>query len=263
MGWEGVDEGWGHGAVDYAYLLEAQMWREYLEILDACAVGPGVRMLDVGCGPGLAVRLAMERGAEASGLDASPRLITVAHARCPDADLRVGDMFAMPFDDESFDVVTAFRSIWGGCEGALAEATRVCRPGGRVGISFWGNAKHMNSYPLLRLFGHVDEHERAHAKEMANIAWDGVAEQMMVDAGLGPGQRWVRSIVLEYPDVELAARAWASSGPAYLAMRAMGQEPFLAAARDAARQFEVPGAGVRFELRVQFLAGKKPGLSRR
>jgi hypothetical protein len=115
----------------------------------------------------------------------------------------------------------------------------------------------MASYPLLRLFANVDDHERAHAKEMGNIAWEGVAEEMMTGAGLHPGQRWMRSIPLEYPDVELAARAWASCGPAYLAIRSMGERQYLAAARDAARQFDVPGAGVRFEFLVQFLVGKK------
>src|SRR5262249_1915463 len=83
VGWEDVDEGWGHGAVDYAYLFEAQMWREYVELLDAGAVGPGTRLLDVGCGSGFALRLAAERGAVVAGIDASPRLLAVARARTP------------------------------------------------------------------------------------------------------------------------------------------------------------------------------------
>ena len=65
----------------------------------------------------------------------------VALLRSPNADVRVGDMFDLPWPDATFDVVTSYRGIWGGCEGALAEAARVCRPGGRVGITFWGNAK--------------------------------------------------------------------------------------------------------------------------
>jgi SAM-dependent methyltransferase len=257
MSWTQVDEGWGRKAVDFAYLLEAQMWPEYLEMLDACGVDADTSMLDVACGPGLAVSIARSRGATVAGIDASPRLIALAAMRAPDGDLRVGDMFELPWADDTFDVVTSFRGIWGGCEDALAEAVRVCRTGGRVGISFWGNAKRMPAYPLLRLFGEVDDHQRGHAKAMANIAWDGVAEQMMSDAGLQPGERWSTTITLEYADADLAARAFASAGPAYLAIRTIGEEAFLARARLAAEELSVPGAGVRVGFRVQFLVGQK------
>ena len=50
-------------------------------------------------------------------------------------------MFELPWSDESFDVVTAINGIWGDCQGAVDEAYRVTRPGGRVGVSFWGNGK--------------------------------------------------------------------------------------------------------------------------
>ena len=258
MSWTQVDEGWGRKAVDYAYLFEAQMWPEYLELLNACGVDVSTSMLDVACGPGLAVRLACERGARVAAIDASPWLVAVAKVRAPGADVRVGDMFHLPWPNAVFDVVTSFRGIWGGCEAALAEAVRVCRPGGRVGLEFSGNAKKMSAYPLLKLLAEVDEHDHAHAKEMANIAWDGVAEGMMADAGLAPGRRWMRSIPLEYPDVALAARAFASGGPAYLAIRTMGEDAFLEAARAVAGELAVPDAGVRFGFEVQFLVGERP-----
>ena len=127
-------------------------------------------------------------------------------------------MHDLPWPDESVDVVTSFRGIWGGCEGALAEAVRVCRPGGHVGLSFWGNPKRMAAYPLLKLFGQLEEHDYRHAKQMSNIAWEGVAEQMMVEAGLRPGTRWKLRVPLAFPDPELTARAFSSSGPSYLAM---------------------------------------------
>jgi SAM-dependent methyltransferase len=258
VGWEGVDEGWGRKAVDFAYLFESQMWSEYAALLDACGVADSVDLLDVACGAGLAVRLASERGARVAGIDASARLVRVALLRSPNADVRVGDMFDLPWPDATFDVVTSYRGIWGGCEGALAEAARVCRPGGHVGISFWGNAKKMAAYPLLKLFGNVSEHDSAHAKEMSNIAWEGVAEKMMVDAGLTPGQRWTKSVPLEFPDRDLTARAFASTGPAYLAIQTIGEEAFLDAARAAAEQFEIDGGGVRFAFDVQLLVGTKP-----
>jgi SAM-dependent methyltransferase len=258
MTWTQVDEGWGRKAVEYAYLFEAQMWREYLQVLDACEVDAHTNLLDVACGPGLAVRMARDRGATVAAIDASPRLIELAKVRTPDGDLRVGDMFDLPWPDGTFDVVTSFRGIWGGCEGALSEAARVCRADGRVGISFWGNAKRMPAYPLLRLLGEVEQHERDHAKEMANIAWEGVAEQMMTDAGLRPGRRWSTTITLEFPDAELTARAFASGGPSYLAIKSIGEDAFLARARLAAEQLAVRDAGVRVGFTVQFLVGIKP-----
>ena len=258
MDWHAVDEGWGRKALDHAYLLETQMWPEYTALLDACGVAGGVDLLDVACGTGLAMRLANDRGARPSGIDASSRMVHVARLRSPNADVRVGDMFDLPWPEETFDVVKIFRGIWGGCQEALAEAVRVCRPGGRVGLSFWGNAKKMAAYPLLKLLGRVSERDATHAKAMANIAWAGVAEQMMVDAGLAPGERWTLAVPLEYPDAELAARAFASGGPAYLAMQTMGEEAFLDAARAAAEGLHVDGGGIRFAFDVQLLVGSKP-----
>jgi ubiquinone/menaquinone biosynthesis C-methylase UbiE len=45
-------------------------------------------------------------------------------------------MFALPFEDECFDVASSFNGIWKGCEGALEEARRVLVPKGRIGITF-------------------------------------------------------------------------------------------------------------------------------
>src|SRR5712691_5404395 len=147
MSWERVDEGWGRCAAEFAYLIENLHWREYQYLLDQMSVGQGSRYLDIACGGGLAVRLACERGATATGLDASPRLTAIAAARSPGATIKSGDMFHLPFADASFDVATSFRGIWGNCLGALCEARRVVRAGGKVGLSFWGNQRRMEAYP--------------------------------------------------------------------------------------------------------------------
>src|SRR5262249_53491657 len=102
--WEVVDEGWGRKAVDFATLTEPANCREYVTMHQRLAVGDGDRILDLACGSGLAVELAGLRGARCAGIDASPRLVAIARDRSPDADLRVGDMNALPWDDESFDV---------------------------------------------------------------------------------------------------------------------------------------------------------------
>ena len=84
-------------------------------------------MLDCGCGAGRFVRLAAERGASAAGIDASRELVDIAATQNPEADLRVGDLKALPWPDDAFDIVTGFSSFQFADDHAvaLAEARRV------------------------------------------------------------------------------------------------------------------------------------------
>ncbi|MBJ7595004.1 MAG: class I SAM-dependent methyltransferase [Candidatus Dormibacteraeota bacterium] len=123
--WTVVDEGWGRKAVDFATLSEPANCREYVAVHHLLGVGGGDRLLDVACGSGMALELARARGAVTAGIDASPRLVAIARDRNPAADVRTGDMHALPFDDASFDVVTSFRGVWGTTLPALKEIHRV------------------------------------------------------------------------------------------------------------------------------------------
>ncbi|MEE8302002.1 MAG: class I SAM-dependent methyltransferase [Candidatus Tectomicrobia bacterium] len=256
MNWQDVDAGWGRRAIEAAYLFENMHWREYLHLFDQTDVSRGTRYLDIACGSGLAVQLACERGATATGLDASKRLGAIAAARAPQADIRIGDMFNLPFDDNSFDVATSFRGIWGNCLDALREARRVVRPGGNVGLSFWGHQKKMQAYPLFAVLGRTSQEERQNTGSLVSVGLPGVAEQLMVDAGLAPGSRTSLRLHWEFPDAEFAARALASVGPAYLAIQHLGEEAFMASVREAAADLCVEGAGVRAEVEIQFLVGE-------
>jgi SAM-dependent methyltransferase len=103
-------------------------------LFDRAGVGPGTRLLDIACGSGYAASVAAGRGATVAGLDASEALIAIARARTPGADFRVGDMFALPFGDDDFDVATSFNGIWKGCEEARWSPTQhdhAVRPGER------------------------------------------------------------------------------------------------------------------------------------
>ena len=83
---------------------DPQTWAKYQEaqmrpLYDAAfgALGPlaGRALLDAGCGTGLAVRLAADRGAVVSGLDACTAMLEVARDRTPAADLRTGEIQAL------------------------------------------------------------------------------------------------------------------------------------------------------------------------
>src|SRR5437868_4938486 len=122
---------WSERAQDWAELQEYQHAALYHAALDALGVGPGMALLDVGCGGGSALRLAADRGAEVSGLDATEPLVAYARRRVPGARVEVGDLEQLPFGDREFDVVCGFNSFpfATSVQAALAEAHRVLKPG--------------------------------------------------------------------------------------------------------------------------------------
>ncbi|WP_435186487.1 methyltransferase domain-containing protein [Halobellus sp. EA9] len=97
-------------------------------LLDRADVGPGTRVLDVGCGAGDALRVARERGARAFGVDPDP-------PRNTDRTIR-GDATALPVRTGAVDVLLAECVL---CltdlPTALEEARRVLDRGGRIALS--------------------------------------------------------------------------------------------------------------------------------
>jgi SAM-dependent methyltransferase len=227
--WLGVDEGWGRKAVDFATLAEPANTREYLAMHQRLGVGPGDRLLDVACGSGLAIELAAVRGAACAGIDASQRLIAVAQDRTPDADIRVGDMHALPWNDESFDVVTSFRGIWGTTPKALDEVIRVLVPGGRVGLTVWGHIKVSPGAWAMEPFRLAQEEKLANQAAM-QLGRPGAGEELLASHGFVEIERFSVPSVWEFADPETFARALASTGPAYEAIQNVGEAAFLEAA---------------------------------
>ncbi len=108
-------------------------WKRML--VDLSGAGPSVRALDLACGTGdIALALAA-RGARATGLDITIRMLQIARAKTASGarvDFLAGDMMALPFPSAAFDLVTTGYGIRNvpRIEPALDEIARVLRPGG-------------------------------------------------------------------------------------------------------------------------------------
>jgi SAM-dependent methyltransferase len=258
MQWEMVDEGWGRKATDFATLAEPSSCRECVAIHHRLGIDVGDRVLDMACGSGLALELAGIRGAICAGIDASPRLVAVARDRSPEADIRVGDMNSLPWDDESFDVVTSFRGIWGTTPGAVDEAFRVLVPGGRIAFTCWGNVGKSEGAWMMAPFRWATEEKIGHQADMVSLGRPGVGEAFLADRGFDVGERFEVPFRMEYPDPETYARALAATGPAYEAIQSIGEDEFLVRAADLARERVRDGLPVCGRIQLFGYIGTKP-----
>jgi SAM-dependent methyltransferase len=219
--WRVAGEAWGAHAAEWACLYEHYSIDVLVALFAGLSVGPGVDLVDIACGSGLAVRLADATGATVAGIDASADLVGIARERTPGADLRVGSMYELPWPDGSFDAAVSINGIWGGCAPALDEAFRVLRPGGRIGISFWGEGPPLDIKTLFRIFAaNAPTAHRGSMRHLNEISVPGVAEEMLESSGFAVVGRDRRISVGEWPDAETAWRAVASVGPAVPALRA-------------------------------------------
>jgi SAM-dependent methyltransferase len=261
-GWEMVDEGWGRRAVDFATLSEPGNCREYVAIHHKLCISEGDRLTDIACGAGLAIELAQERGAVASGIDASSRLVAVARDRNPDADIRVGDMHALPWDSASFDVATSFRGIWGTTAAAIGEIYRVLVPGGRVGLTVWGHIKASPGAWALAPFRMADSAKLGNQAAMVSLGRPGAGEDLLARCGFVSIERTDVPFVWEFADPQAFARALASTGPAYEAIQNVGEAAFIKAATRQARELVRDGLPLRAPIAVVGYLARKPVASR-
>ena len=113
---------------------------QFVERLD---IKPGMKVLDVACGSGNLAVIAAAKGADVTGLDIAENLVESAKQRAEalglDIKFEQGDAEAMPYDDNTFDVVmTMFGAMFAPRpEIAASELVRVCKPGGIIAMANW------------------------------------------------------------------------------------------------------------------------------
>jgi SAM-dependent methyltransferase len=146
-------------------------------LTDLAAVAPGMRVLDVGCGPGALTRVLADRvgdPARVAAVDPSEGFAAACRARVPGADVRVAAAEALPFPDASIDASLSqlVVNFMADAEAGVREMARVTRPGGLVAACVWDYAGGMT---LLRAFWdaarEVAPEEAAHADEGVTMPW--------------------------------------------------------------------------------------------
>jgi SAM-dependent methyltransferase len=132
-------------------------------VADIARIQPGQRVLDVACGTGVLARESLSRvgpSGSVTGLDLNEGMLDVAKRKAAEIEWRHGAAEALPFEDNSFDVVVTqfglmfFENPWQ----AIREMFRVLRPGGRLAVAVCGSIETFQGYPelaglLRRLFG--------------------------------------------------------------------------------------------------------------
>lgn len=113
----------------------------------------GLKLLDIGCGPGIHLKEYVRRGCEGFGVDLSPKMIDVAMAYCPDAKFNVGNISKLQFKDNLFDIVTASFVLdhVENLEAAIKEVKRVLKIDGIFIFSV--------PHPISNMFRHSKPNE--------------------------------------------------------------------------------------------------------
>ena len=240
---------WGAEAEDWAELQESTGSPFYEAAFDAMGVTNETRLLDVGCGAGLAAQLAHKRGASVAGLDASAELLEVARARLPEADFRQGDVEELPFAHDSFDAATAFNSVQYAADPvrALREIRRVASSGAPVAIATWGDPERCEARVLIAAMGALLPPPAPGTGGPFALAAPGALEALVESAHLSAEQAFEVPTPFVYSDVATAVRANLSPGPAQAAIRHAGSDRVRDAIATVLESFERPDGSVRLD----------------
>lgn len=254
---------WGERAEDWAECVEQLCLPLHAAALDAARVTRGTRLLDAGCGAGLLALLASLHGARVAGLDASPALLAIARRRLPDADLREGDLEALPFEEASFDAVVAVNSVFYAADMAQAmrELARIVRPGGRVVVTAWGpldecaflRAVMPGLAPLL-----PPPPPGASPSRPGSLSEPGALAATLARAGLRPVEEGAVACPFVFASAEESWRGNSSAGIDRAAIAHSGEAAVRAVYAAADRAHTRPDGSVRYDNVFVWASGARP-----
>jgi SAM-dependent methyltransferase len=168
-------------------------------------VAPGLKVVDVGCGPGALTHVLADQlgAASVAAVDPSPKFVAAVSASYPGADVRTGAAESLPFSDGAFDVALAQLVVHFMKDpvAGLREMARVTAVGGTVAACVWDHSTDRG--PLSTFWGAVHEIDPEAADE-SHLA--GVREGQLIDlfdrAGLAAVEGGLLTVAVQYPSFE-------------------------------------------------------------
>lgn len=189
----------------YARFMGVYSERLSPEFAAFAGVDAGMKVVDVGCGPGALTRVLADRlgAGSVAAVDPSPKFATALSASCPGVDVRIGAAELLPFSDGAFDLALAQLVVHFMKDpiAGLKEMARVTVTGGTVAACVWDHSTERG--PLSAFWGAVHEVDPEAADE-SHLA--GAREGQLIDlfhrAGLDDVEGDLLTVAVQYASFE-------------------------------------------------------------
>lgn len=198
----------------------------YKNTLEQLQLNEEFVILDAGCGSGMFSHMAISTGAHVTGVDAAPGLLEVARQRNPGYNFLEEEIEALPFAENSFDVVAGFNSFQyaGSVVNALAEANRVLKPGGKLVIGIWDKSEKSDATNVLKAIGSLLPAPPVGTPGPFALSEDGAIEKIVEDIDMKLVYKNTVSCPFIYYSLQNGINSFMGTGPAAAAMNRVLKE---------------------------------------
>jgi SAM-dependent methyltransferase len=211
---------WSIAPENWSIHFEPYFLPIYRKVLEQINITENTMLLDAGCGSGLFTALAARTGAQVTGIDAASGLLDIARERNPGVTFLEEDLEALPFADNTFDVVTGFNSFQyaGNFENALNEAKRVLKPGGKLIAVIWDKPEMSDGTEILKAISTLLPPPLPGTPGPFALSEDGKVETILEGIGLKKISNVKVSCPFLYHSLNNAVKSFMGTGPAAAAL---------------------------------------------